>query len=427
MRFVELSGAPPRNRPWRYNVIFAPISARMTPPVPDPIPEPTPDSSPSPSAIVIPEGPGELTRRRADVDAKQAKVGRILAETGCEGAILFVPPFVAWFTGGMNVRGLIAETERPGIYTNGRQRWLLCSNIDTQRLFDEELDGLGFQLKEWQYAGGRGNLLGDLVGPRKIAFDRPFFQNMPLIADRLRGECRALAPFDRDRYFSLGKVLVRALEATARNFVRGETEDEVAGHLAHRLLHKGSEVVSVSVTADGRGRKFRRTGFTAAQISNWCTIQATATRDGLYVSASRTVWFGKPDERSRTEYDLATKLMAVYRSMTKADAAVGPISEAARRLLAGTEYEYEWRLSQPGYGTGWFPAEELRRHGQDDPFVTGQPIVWQSRVGAAAIVDTVISTDLASDPVTPPDAWPFKRVRFGETNIDIPDIFVRDS
>ncbi len=397
----------------------------MTPPVPDP-PIPAVTETPSSPSIVIPEGPGELTRRRADVDAKQAKVGRILAETGCEGAILFVPPFVAWFTGGMNVRGLIAETERPGIYTNGRQRWLLCSNIDTQRLFDEELDGLGFQVKEWQYAGGRGQLLGDLVGPRKIAFDRPFFQNMPLVADRLRGECRALAPFDRDRYAVLGKGLVRALEATARNFLKGDTEDEIAGHLAHRLLHHGTEIVSVSVTADGRGRKFRRTGFTEAAVTSWCTIQATATRDGLFATASRTVWFGKPDDRLRSEYELATKLMAVYRSMTRADAAVGPISEAARRMLAGTEYEYEWRLSQPGYGSGWFPAEELRRHGQDDPFVSGQPIVWQARVGAAAVVDTVIATDLGSDAVTPPEAWPYKRVRVGDVNLDIPDVLVRE-
>ena len=91
-----------------------------------------------------------------------------------------MPAHVAWFTGGMNVRGLIADTERPGVYTNGRQRWLLCcSNVDTQRLFDEELDGLGFQLKEWQWATGRAVLLGELVAGKKFATDRPF-PNMPL-------------------------------------------------------------------------------------------------------------------------------------------------------------------------------------------------------------------------------------------------------
>ena len=72
--------------------------------------------------------------RRADIDAKQAILTRLFTELECEAVILFMPAHVAWFTGGMATRGLIADGERPGVYTNGRQRWLLCSNIDTQRL-----------------------------------------------------------------------------------------------------------------------------------------------------------------------------------------------------------------------------------------------------------------------------------------------------
>ncbi len=77
-----------------------------------------------------------------------------------ESLLLLMPAHVAWFTAGLNVRGLIADSERPAVYTNGRQRWLICSNVDTQRLFDEELDRLGFQLKEWSWDGGRAGLAG---------------------------------------------------------------------------------------------------------------------------------------------------------------------------------------------------------------------------------------------------------------------------
>src|SRR5262245_17486851 len=79
--------------------------------------------------------PGALARR-IDIDAKQEHVGRVLDAVGCEAALLLAPVHVTWFTAGMNVRGLLAESERPGIFTNGRQRWLLCSNVDTHRLFD---------------------------------------------------------------------------------------------------------------------------------------------------------------------------------------------------------------------------------------------------------------------------------------------------
>src|SRR6478735_4698008 len=126
----------------------------------------------------------DIAARRADIDAKQQLVAGVLAEMSCEAVVLLMPAHVAWFTSGLIARGLIADGERPGVYTNGRQRWLLCSNIDSQRLFDEELDGLGFQLKEWHWMTGRAALLGELVSGKKFATDRPF-PNMPLVNDAL--------------------------------------------------------------------------------------------------------------------------------------------------------------------------------------------------------------------------------------------------
>ena len=108
-----------------------------------------------------------IAARRADIEAKQTALAPILEAMECEAILLLMPAHVAWFTSGMNVRGLIADSERPAIYTNGRQRWLICSNVDTQRLFDEELDRLGFQLKEWSWEGGRSDLLASVAaGPK---------------------------------------------------------------------------------------------------------------------------------------------------------------------------------------------------------------------------------------------------------------------
>ncbi len=384
---------------------------------------------PEDSTAVVEALPAEsldpVTARRLDVDAKQAAVGRILEELGCEAAILFMPAHVAWFCGGVNVRGLIADAERPGVYTTGRARWLVCANADTQRLFDEELDRLGFQLKEWQWPVGRAVLLGELVAGKKVAADRPFPGLQP-VNERLRPELRALAPSDRAKYLALGRTVVHAVEATARTMARGQTEEEVAGQVAHRLYHRGAEADAISVTADGRGAKYRRAGFTAAPAHSTCVIQATGTRDGLYVTASRTVCFGRPPDDFRTEHDTACRLSAVYRSLSVSGGTIGSAAEAGRWLTADTPFEYEWRQSPPGYGTGWFAAEELRRAGQEEKFVANQAVVWQARVGAAAVVDTVLVSDAGPVPVTPPEGWPFKRVRVQDRTCDVPDLLVRE-
>jgi hypothetical protein len=362
--------------------------------------------------------------RRADIDAKQAVLTRLFKEMECEAVILFMPAHVAWFTGGMTARGLIADGERPGIYTNGRQRWLVCGNADSHRIFDEDLDGLGFMLKEWQWAVGRASLLGELVGTKRVASDRPF-PGLPLINDKLRPELRPLHPSDRANYLALGGVVAHALEATARALRPGETEAEVAGQLANRLARHGAEPVSLSVVADDRGVVVRRAGFTAAPVRAAAQLQATAMRDGLSVTASRTVFFGDPTADQRAMFDAAVRTAAVYRAKSLPGQVVSAAVETAVQVLKDGPFEHEWRLSQPGFGTGWFAADELRKAGVEERFVTGMPLTWQARIGAAAVVDTVLVGDIGAVPVTPGESWPVRRVVLNGTPFDIPDVLLR--
>ena len=368
--------------------------------------------------------PDEVAARRSDIDVKQEQVGRVIEAMGCEAALLLMPSHVAWFTSGMNVRGLIADSERPGIYTNGKQRWLLCSNIDTHRLFDEELDQLGFQLKEWVWEAGRADLLLNVTTGRKVAGDRPF-PGMPLINDRLRPLLRVLSPFEHVAYRALGRLVAHAVEATARALRRGQSEEEIAGQLGHRILHHGAEVEAISITADGRGGKFRRAGFTTAAVTETCIIQATAHRDGLFATASRSVSFGPPPEPFRKGFERALRLAAIYRSLSLPGQTMRTARTDEGAVLAGTSHEYDMRFSQPGYGTGRFAAEELRRGGHDEKFADGQALVWQPRVGPTAVVDTVIVRPDGGEPVTAPTDWPFKRVLIRGKAFDIPDLLVQ--
>jgi hypothetical protein len=365
-----------------------------------------------------------VARRRADIDDKQAAVTSLLTEVDCEAVILLVPAHLAWFCGGLNTRGLFADSERPGVYTNGRMRWLVCGNADTQRLFDEELDGLGFMLKEWQWATGRPQLLAELVANRKVASDRPF-PGLPMIAEKLRPLLRPLYDSDRERLLEVGEIAAHALEATARGLSPGDTEQEVAGQLGHRCLHHGADVAAVSVTAGTRGDRFRRSGFSDTPIDGVCTLQLTAVKAGLHATASRTVSFGPLPDEFRAAHESACKLAAVFRSLSRPGETVTSAVETGYRVLRATPFEHDWRLSPPGYGTGWFAAEELRKAGADEPFVDRQPLVWQARLGAAAVVDTVIVGPAGGTAVTPPTQWPFKKITIAGTPHVIPDVLVR--
>jgi hypothetical protein len=116
--------------------------------------------------------------RRADIDAKQARLAAVLQEVGCEGLLVLEPENFAWLTSGASARNILNPAELPALYYSAEGRWALSSNVDSQRLFDEELDGLGFQLKEWPWHWGREQLLADLcqgrgpLAPAALAPDR---------------------------------------------------------------------------------------------------------------------------------------------------------------------------------------------------------------------------------------------------------------
>jgi hypothetical protein len=116
---------------------------------------------------------------------------------------------------------------------------------------------------------------------------------------------------------------------------------------------------------------------------------------------------------------------AVQRRFGLAGHGVSTVIDTAAGLLRGTPAEHEWRLSQPGYSTGWLTADELRKSGHDEKLLNGQPVVWQARIGSQAIVDTVLIHQEYSEPITAPQAWPFQRIKMSGTELVLPDVLLR--
>src|SRR5438132_8424182 len=150
--------------------------------------------------------------RRADVEAKQARIAALLQEVACDGLVILEPENFAWLTSGGAARGVLDPAELPGLSFTADQRWVITCNVDSQRLFDEELNELGFQLKEWPWHWGREQLLADLCQGRRLACDRPWGE-AKTVGDELRRWRRTLSGYERACYLALGQILSHALEA----------------------------------------------------------------------------------------------------------------------------------------------------------------------------------------------------------------------
>ncbi len=365
-----------------------------------------------------------VSDRRADVDLKTAHVGDLLQTIDCEGLFLFEPENLAWLTSGATFRGLPDPASTPAAYCNGDQRWLIAANTDSQRLFDEEIDGLGFQLKEWPWHWGRDRLLTELCHGRRAASDRPFGE-CRVVADEMHRLRRSLTVYEQACLLTLGETLSHALEATCRSIAAGDTERETAGQIAHRLVHRGVLPLHVGVAADGRSRLYRQFGFTSTPIRRYAVLTAAARKYGLCAAASRSLSFGPVDEAFQKEHNAVCRVSASYLASTWPDAVPREVLTAGRRIYLISGFEHEWMQAPQGWLTGRAAVELLLTPQTEELFHPGWAVTWAANAGAASGLDTFLITEQGPKDMTPPEAWPLKRIRIQGAEFVRPDVLVR--
>lgn len=362
--------------------------------------------------------------RRSDVEQKQLRIAALLQEVGCDGLLVLQPDNFAWLTGGGAARGILDANVLPGLYFTPDARWLLASNVDTQRIFDEEIDGLGFQLKEWPWHTERAQLLTELCQGRKVAADTPFGACTDVGA-HLQILRRTLSDYEIACYRILGQTLSHALEATGRTLSVGETEREIAGQISHRLLHRGVQPLLISVTADGRGRAYRQPSFTSTSITKTGVMTVAARKYGLCARASRSVSFGQPDANFRRDHDCACKISATYVAGSWPDSVPRQILLTGQRIYQLTGVEHEFYLASQGHLTGHAPVElGIALH--DEQLLQARwAITWCVAVGAGVSCDTFLISEEGPRAITAAENWPLKRIRIQGAEFVRPDVLIR--
>ena len=362
--------------------------------------------------------------RRADVEIKQQRVADLLREVGCDGLLLLLPENFAWLTAGGTSRGILDPDMQPGLYVSPDARWILSGNADSQRLFDEEVDGLGFQLKEWPWHWGRTQLLNDLCQGRNIACDVPL-GSCKVVGAQVQLLRRNLTDYEIACCRALGQALSHALEATGRTLAVGETEREIAGQISHRLLHRGVQPLLIAVAADSRGRVYRQPAFTSAPVQRNCVLTVSARKYGLCARASRSVSFGQSDTAFRRDHDSACKISATYVAGSWPDSVPRQILLTGQRIYQLTGVEHEFFLSPQGHLTGRAPVELNLMPHHEEVLQANWAVTWCVTVGAAVSCDTFLISEEGPRAITAPENWPLKRIRIQGAEFVRPDILVR--
>jgi Xaa-Pro aminopeptidase len=211
---------------------------------------------------------------------------------------------------------------------------------------------------------------------------------------------------ERQRLRELGRTLALAVEATCRNFDRGETEADIAGHLAHRLVREGVVPVDLRVAGDDRLARYRQPTFKAAPIKRRATISVTGRRHGLCAALTRTVSFGPPDRDFTRQHELAAMVDATCIYFSRPGEAVSGVFRRAKRIFEKFERPHEWTLDYLGHAIGYAPQEVLLLPDSPAVLESGTALCWSPSVGAARSEDTVVIDGRGYEAVTEAQNWP---------------------
>ena len=350
-----------------------------------------------------------MALRRADVEEKQRRIAALLDATGHDAVVLGRADSLAWFTSGGDLgQCLGSEAGSVLLFINRTSRAVVTDNVQSARVFEEELAGWDSSSRN---APGTTIRAGSLPSWATTSGSSPTWAMLVLEPLAARAGCpagaaRPLTSLERQRLRELGRTLALAVEATCRNFDRGETEADVAGHLAHRLIREGVVPVDLRVAGDDRLARFRQPTFKAAPIRERATIAVTGRRHGLCAALTRTVSFGPPGPEFQKQHGLAAMVDATCIYFSRPEETVSGVFRRARRIFEKFDHPHEWTLDYLGHAIGYAPREVLLLPDSPAVLEAGTALCWSPCVGPARSEDTVVIDERGYEAVTDAQNWP---------------------
>jgi Xaa-Pro aminopeptidase len=362
--------------------------------------------------------------RSEDVAIKQQRVAEFLEDEGYDAVLFNRQDSFAWFTaGGDSGSGVAAEIGQVALFVTADQRCVLATNAESGRTFEEEVAGLGFQLKECRWDEPRDRLIEDICRGRKVASDTGICGTTNEL-EKLRRLRITLTELERQRFRELGRAVTHAVEATCRNIRPGETEHEVAGELSHRLIRHGITPLTMFVAGEERSEQFRLAPHKAQPIRRRVTISVSARRHGLCASTTRTVCFGQVDRDFMARYNICAMIDATCIFFSQPGELSADVLRRAKRIYEKSGVAHEWVLAPQGGVTGFSPCELLIVPASQFRFRGGMAVYWSPSVGPARSGDTVLLHEKGFEILTPTQQWPSVVVSVKGYEVERPNVLV---
>lgn len=369
-----------------------------------------------------------LSPRAAEAADKLSRLRALMTERGATAVVLTRIANFAWLTGGgRSFINIAAEGGAAWIAVTPARVAVVTSNIEAERLREEELAGLDWEVlaADWWDDGGMQRRLAEVVGgsgPVLADGGVPGAVDGAAAVTALRTR---LSEPEQVRAAELGRETATALEDCCRTIRSGDTEFAIAGRLAAECLTRGIVPIVHLVASDKRVYTRRHPLPTRAAVDKYAMVVVCGLRGGLVVSCTRLVHLGTVEEDLRRRVLAAATVDAEMIAATRPGTTSGGVFAAARAAYARTGFADEWQRHHQGGLAGYASREWRAVPDGAQTIAEGQIFAWNPSVAGAKSEDTVLSTGEPAGPrvLTETGRWPLLEIRTsGGALVRRPDI-----
>jgi len=360
---------------------------------------------------------------------KHARVVEFLDRHCLEAVLLSRRCNFAWYTcGARNYVGTACDVGNSTLLVDRDGAAVLTTNIEQNRLRDEDLKGTGIEVFGYSYAdeADRAKVMRKAVGGRRVAADAPVrgVEAEPLPADfaPLRW---TLTDSEIERYRAVAGDVTSAVETVVRTAEPGQTEHEVAGEAARELHRRGCLPWVLLVGADKRLEAHRHPLPTGKHVRTYFMVATCAEREGLIAACSRLASFEKVrGELAHRHLGVATVDAALIGS-TRPGTTLGRIFDEAQKAYATAGFPDQWQFHHQGGSIGYLPREVKAGPGCQVEALDRQAFAWNPTIAGTKCEDTILCRETGPDLLAPPTDWPMLRAKWKGFEIDRPAILER--
>jgi Xaa-Pro aminopeptidase len=364
--------------------------------------------------------------RSEDIDRKQERIAAFLARKKYDALLIKRACNFAWLTSGAVCPRDPAGEPAAALFVTPEARVVLGDNIDSSQLFDRQLGGMGFQLKQRPWHEARSGLLEDVCRGRNVACDLPQ-AGTNCESEEIASLRLPLTALECERLRKLGAIAAHAVEATARHIELGQTEAEIAGQLANRLIRHEVLPLALRAVADGRGRAYRHWSFGENTLRRWCFVSATVSRWGLCCGVTRTVVFGSPPPEMVVPFQQAGMLAATGMFFSQPGSALSTVWQKVRRIYDKQGIGDEWQFADQADVAGYLPSEVPLCPASEFMLLPRMPVHWHPSVGPTQVGDTILVSDEGCEVITKATDWPTLFVTVKGRPMYFADLLVREA